>query len=146
MYSSRMRTTRLFTVYRSILGGEGGCRGGVRGVSAQGVSVHRWGVSVHGGVSARGCVSQTAMGQTPPCEQNHRQVVKTSLAGRKNDLVNPINDRNFKGKIVMLHFIICFIRSCWQTLAYAYQLCPIAFLHQKFTIPPKNYVIVSCGY
>ena len=104
------------------------------------------GPSVHGCVSARGCVSQTAMGQTPPCEQNYRQVVKTSLAYRKNNLVNPINDRNFKGKIVMLHFIICFIHSCWQTLAFAYQLCPIAFLHQKFTIPATNYVIVSCGY
>ena len=98
MYSSRMRTARLLTVYRSILGGGGGCLPGVcargclpRGcVSAQGlsaceVSVHRWEVSVHGGggVSAWGCVSQTARGQTPRCEQNHKQVVKTSLAGWK---------------------------------------------------------------
>ena len=32
------------------------------------------GVSARGGVSAHGGVSQHALGQTPPCEQNDRQV------------------------------------------------------------------------
>ena len=91
LHWSRKRTARLLAVSPSMhcAGGyvPGGCL--VPGeVSAPGGGclakggVCSWGCLVQGqcllqGVPAsgpRGCVSQHAMGQTPPCEQNHRHV------------------------------------------------------------------------
>ena len=70
MYSSRMRTVR--------------CSGRLLGVSTRGSvcprGVSAWGVSAGGclpGVSAQGVSAQRGFCQTPPCEQNHRQVLKT---------------------------------------------------------------------
>ena len=64
--STRMHSSRMSTVRSSsrLLGGHllpGGCL--LLGVSA----------SFGGGGLSRGCVSQHALGQTPPCGQNDRQ-------------------------------------------------------------------------
>ena len=56
-HSSRMRTARLLTVSHSIQGGEGSAQGG--GVCLGGCLPRR-------GCLPGGCVSQHAMGQTPP--------------------------------------------------------------------------------
>ena len=89
LHSSRMRTARLLPVSPSMhCAGGGLVREGVpgpRGCLLQGVPDPR-GVCSQGGVCSGGergacllsqegvCVSQHAMGQTPPREQNHRHV------------------------------------------------------------------------
>ena len=77
MHSTRMRTTGLFPVSPSMHCSWGGVCS--QGVSALGRGVCSWVVSAPGGVSAPvfaagGLVSQHALRQTPPCEQNHRHV------------------------------------------------------------------------
>ena len=92
MHSSRMRTGRSLTVCWSLLRGgvsaPGRCllRGGVcfsGGMSAPGMSAPGGcllgGVSDLGGSALGGVVSQYALSQTPPCEQNDKQAQKYYL-------------------------------------------------------------------
>ena len=90
LHSCRMRTARVLTISPNMLCGRGGgsaLGGGVwsrRGVCSRGVSA--LGGCLLLGVSALGlsapgvCVSQHALRQTPPCEQNHTRLWKHNLA------------------------------------------------------------------
>ena len=61
------------------------------------------GVSVHGVCLPGVSIPDYNKEDTPPVNRITDRC-KNFVSWQENDLVNPINDRNFKGKIVMLHY------------------------------------------